>query len=59
MLVKQRRISERDKPYIIAELSANYGGDIDSAKQSLQMAAEAGVSVIKSQTYTPDAITGG
>jgi sialic acid synthase SpsE len=34
MLVNQRRTSNRDTPYIIAELSANYGGNIDSAKQS-------------------------
>jgi len=57
MLVNQRRISERDKPYIIAELSANHGGDIERAKQSIQMAAKAGVSAIKLQTYTPDTMT--
>ena len=57
MLINKRKISEKDKPYIIAELSANHGGDIERAKQSIQMAAKAGVSAVKLQTYTPDTMT--
>lgn len=43
--------------FIIAELSANHGGDINIAKKSIKMAKEAGASAVKIQTYTPDTMT--
>ena len=43
--------------FIIAELSANHGGDIAIALQTIQAAKEAGADGIKLQTYTPDTIT--
>ena len=57
MIINQRNINEENTPYIIAELSANHGGDLDRAKESIEMAAEAGVSAIKIQTYTPETMT--
>ena len=57
MIVNQRKINDNNKPFIIAELSANHGGDLDRAKQSIEMAANAGVSAVKLQTYTPDTMT--
>lgn len=57
MLVGDQEISEINKPYIIAELSANHGGNIERAKQSIEMAAKTGVSAVKLQTYTPDTMT--
>ena len=57
MKVNQRVINKDIKPYIIAELSANHGGDIKRAKDSITMAAKTGVSAIKIQTYTPDTMT--
>tara|TARA_Y100001978_G_scaffold91498_1_gene81995 strand:+ start:694 stop:1743 length:1050 start_codon:yes stop_codon:yes gene_type:complete len=45
------------KPYIIAELSANHGGDIQRAKDSIRGAKEAGANAVKLQTYTPDTMT--
>lgn len=57
MLVKDRHINRKNKPYIIAELSANHGGSINRAKASIQAAANAGVSAVKIQTYTPDTMT--
>ena len=51
------RIGEGFKPYIIAELSANHGGSIERAKQSIIEAAKTGVSAVKIQTYTPDSMT--
>lgn len=57
MKVNNTSINKETKPYIIAELSANHGGDIKRAKESITMAAKTGVSAIKLQTYTPDTMT--
>lgn len=46
-----------EKIFIIAELSANHGGDINIAKKSILMAKEAGASAVKIQTYTADTMT--
>ena len=51
------KIGKGYKPYIVAELSANHGGDIDRAKESIKAAKEAGASAVKIQTYTPDTMT--
>ena len=49
--------SSKTKPFIIAELSANHGGDIEIAKETIRAAKRAGADCIKFQTYTPDTIT--
>lgn len=43
--------------FIIAELSANHGGDINIAKETIKAAKEIGANAIKLQTYTADTIT--
>lgn len=43
--------------FIIAELSANHGNDINIAKKTIKAAKEAGADAIKIQTYTADTIT--
>lgn len=43
--------------YIIAEMSANHGGSLDTALQIVREAAEAGADCLKIQTYTADSIT--
>ena len=48
---------ERDGTYIIAELSANHGGEISIAKDTIKAAKEIGANAIKLQTYTADTIT--
>ena len=45
------------KTFIIAELSANHGHDIEIAKETIRAAKRAGADAIKLQTYTPDTIT--
>ncbi len=45
------------KCFIIAELSANHGGDIKIAKETIRAAKSAGADAIKLQTYTADSIT--
>ena len=57
MIIDKKKISDDQKPYIIAELSANHGGNIDRAKQSIEKVAKTGVSAVKIQTYTPDTMT--
>jgi len=48
---------ETDGTYIIAELSANHGGKISIAKDTIKAAKEIGANAIKLQTYTADTIT--
>jgi len=47
----------KDGTYIIAELSANHGGKIEIAKDTIKAAKEIGANAIKLQTYTADTIT--
>lgn len=46
-----------DKPYVIAELSANHNGNIDTAIELVRAAGQTGANAIKLQTYTADTIT--
>lgn len=46
-----------DKVFIIAELSANHGHDINIAKETIKAAKEAGADAIKIQTYTAETLT--
>jgi len=48
---------ERDGTFIIAELSANHGGKIEIAKETIKVAKEIGANAIKLQTYTADTLT--
>lgn len=48
---------EADGVFIIAELSANHGGEISIAKETIKAAKEIGANAIKLQTYTADTIT--
>lgn len=52
-----RRIGDGFPPYVIAELSANHNGKLDTAKRIIEEAAMAGADAVKLQTYRPDTIT--
>lgn len=55
--IEGRRISPEEPAYIVAEISANHGHDVEVAKRVMRAASEAGADAIKVQTYTPDTIT--
>ncbi|MCL9781545.1 pseudaminic acid synthase [Vibrio sp. S4M6] len=52
-----RRISHDVPPYVIAELSANHNGKLETAIKIIEEVAKAGADAVKLQTYRPDTIT--
>ena len=57
MKILDRTISPAERPYVIAEVSANHSGDLTRALEMVAAAAEAGASAVKFQTYTADTLT--
>ncbi len=52
-----RRIAVDEPPYVVAELSANHNGKLETALRIIEEAKTAGADAIKLQTYRPDTIT--
>ena len=57
IVIAGREISRNQPPYIIAELSANHNGKLETALKIIEEAAKAGADAVKLQTYRPDTIT--
>lgn len=57
IVIAGREISRNQTPYIIAELSANHNGKLETALRIIDEAAKAGADAVKLQTYRPDTIT--
>lgn len=56
-VIAGREINESSAPYIIAEMSANHNGNIETAFKIIEEAKKAGADALKIQTYRPDTIT--
>ena len=57
MIIDGKKIGLSTPPYIIAELSANHNGSIESALNHIKLAKEAGADAVKIQTYTAETMT--
>jgi pseudaminic acid synthase len=57
IVIAGREISRNQPPYIIAELSANHNGKLETALRIIEEAKNSGADAVKLQTYRPDTIT--
>ena len=57
MKIGKHQIGEDSPVFIIAELSANHNGSIETAIETIRAAKRAGADAIKLQTYTADTMT--
>lgn len=55
--IGKREIGPGRPVYLVAEMSANHGQDLDQAVRIVRAAAAAGADAVKLQTYTPDTLT--
>ena len=55
--INGRPIGQDHHPYIIAEISANHNGSIETAFELIRQAKESRADAVKMQTYRPDTIT--
>lgn len=57
MKIGQTKIGEGHETFIIAEISANHGGSIQTAFETIKAIKRTGANAVKLQTYTADTIT--
>jgi pseudaminic acid synthase len=57
IVIAGREIGVDFPPFVIAELSANHNGNLDTAFKIIEAARTAGADAVKLQTYRPDTIT--
>jgi N-acetylneuraminate synthase len=55
--IGDRVVGPDQPPYVIAEVSANHNGRLETALKLVEVAKEAGADAVKLQTYRPDTIT--
>jgi len=55
--IDNREIGPNHPPYVIAEMSANHNGNIETAFKIIEQAKSNGANAVKLQTYRPDTIT--
>lgn len=57
MIIDNFQINKSSPVFIIAELSANHNGSLETAIETIKAAKRAGADCVKLQTYTADTIT--
>jgi pseudaminic acid synthase len=57
IIIDGRKIGMNHPPYVIAELSANHSGKLQTALDTISMAKASGANAVKLQTYTADTMT--
>ena len=55
--INDRTIGMSHTPYVIAEMSANHNGNLETAFKLIDAAKQSGADAVKMQTYTADTIT--
>lgn len=54
MQIANRKIGPEHPCFIVAELSGNHGGNLETAKRMIDAARECGTDAVKLQTFTPE-----
>ena len=52
-----KELFKKNKPLLVAEVSANHNGSLAKAKKLIECAKKNGADMVKLQTYTPETMT--